>query len=73
MEVCGSARTPRNVINEAPGWLVNVDRKTGKVLGYVDTPGLHSADGSQPGAVLADPGRGNLNRVVWFRRPSTAR
>lgn len=59
---------PRNVVNEAPGWLVNVDRATGRVIGYVDSPGLHSVDASRPDAVLADPGRGNLNRVVWFRR-----
>jgi 6-bladed beta-propeller len=58
---------PRNVVNEAPGWLVNVDRKSGKVIGYVDSPGLHSVDASRPGAVLSDPGRGNLNRVSWFR------
>ena len=32
---------PRNVANEAPGWLVNVDRRTGKVIGYVDSGGLH--------------------------------
>lgn len=57
----------RNVVNEAPGWLVQVDGKTGKVLGYVDSPGLHSVDASKPNAVLADPGRGNLNRVVWFQ------
>lgn len=59
---------PRNVANEAPGWLVNVDRATGKVIGYVDSPGLHSVDASVAGAVLSDPGRGNPNRVVWFRR-----
>jgi len=58
---------PRNVINEAPGWLVNVDHKTGKVLGYVESPGLHSVDCIRPGEVLSDPGRGNLNRVLWFR------
>ena len=58
---------PRTVVNEAPGWLVNVDRRTGKVLGYVESPGLHSVDASVPGAVLADPGRGNPSRVVWFR------
>lgn len=57
----------RNVINEAPGWLVNVDRKTGKVLGYVESPGLHSVDAVQKGEVLSDPGRGNLNRVLWHR------
>ncbi len=59
---------PRNVANEAPGWLVNVDRSTGKVLGYVDSPGLHSVDGSVAGAVISDPGRGNPNRVLWFSR-----
>jgi DNA-binding beta-propeller fold protein YncE len=57
---------PRNVINEAPGWLVNVDRKTGKVLGYVESPGLHSVDCIRTGEVLSDPGRGSLNRVLWF-------
>jgi hypothetical protein len=58
---------PRNVINEAPGWLVNVDRNNGMVLGYVESPGLHSVDATVAGMVLADPGRGNTNRVVWFR------
>ena len=58
---------PRNVANEAPGWLVKVDRATGKVLGYVDSPGLHSLDASVPGSVLSDPGRGNPDRVQWFR------
>ncbi len=57
----------RNVINEAPGWLVNVDRKTGKVLGYVESPGLHSVDAVRKGEVLSDPGRGNLNQVLWHR------
>jgi hypothetical protein len=46
---------------------VNVERSTGKVLGYVDSPGLHSVDATT-GEVLSDPGRGNTNRVVWFRR-----
>jgi hypothetical protein len=59
---------PRNVVNEAPGWLVNVDKTTGKVLGYVESPGLHSVSVAPNGDVLADPGRGNTNRVVWFRR-----
>ena len=57
---------PRNVVNEAPGWLVNVERKTGRILGYVESPGLHSVHVNAAGDVLADPGRGNLNRVVWF-------
>jgi DNA-binding beta-propeller fold protein YncE len=59
---------PRNVSNESPGWLVNVDRKTGKVLGHLDSPGLHSLDISRDGDVIADPGRGNANKLSWFRR-----
>jgi streptogramin lyase len=59
---------PRNVVNEAPGWLVNVDRTTGKVLGYVESPGLHSVDVAASGDVLSGPGRGNVNRVLWFRK-----
>jgi DNA-binding beta-propeller fold protein YncE len=59
---------PRNVPNEAAGWLVNVDRRTGKVLGYLDSPGLHSVDIIGAGDVISDPGRGNVNRFLWFRR-----
>jgi DNA-binding beta-propeller fold protein YncE len=59
---------PRNVANEAPGWLVNVDRTNGKVLGYVDSPGLHSVTLSEDGDVVSDPGRGNPNQVLWFRK-----
>ncbi|MGH9721723.1 MAG: hypothetical protein ACRD8O_16065, partial [Bryobacteraceae bacterium] len=59
---------PRNVANEAPGWLVNVDRRSGKVLGWVESPGLHSVSVASSGDVLSDPGRGNPNRVLWFRR-----
>jgi hypothetical protein len=59
---------PRNVINEAPGWLVHIDRESGRVLGYLDSPGLHSVDCIRPGEVLSDPGRGNLNRLLLHRR-----
>jgi hypothetical protein len=59
---------PRNVVNEAPGWVVNVDRETGKVLGWVESPGLHSVSAAASGDVLSDPGRGNPNQVLWFRR-----
>lgn len=59
---------PRNVANEAPGWLINVDRHTGKIIGYVDSPGLHSVDATVAGALFSDPGRGNPNRVLSFKR-----
>jgi len=58
---------PRDVVNEAPGWIVNIDRKTGKVLGYVDSPGLHSVCTTVSGDVVSDPGRGNPNKLQWFR------
>jgi hypothetical protein len=59
---------PRTVVNEAPGWLVNVDHRTGKILGYVESAGLHSVDASVPGQLLSVPGRGNPNRVQRFQR-----
>jgi DNA-binding beta-propeller fold protein YncE len=59
---------PRNVVNEAPGWIVNVDRKTGRVIGYVDAGGLHSLDLTPAGEVISVPARGNPNMLVWFRR-----
>lgn len=60
---------PRDLPNEAPGWLVNLDRKTGKVLGYVDSPGLHSVSLDAKGNLFSDPGRGNLNRVLLYPLP----
>ncbi len=57
----------RNVVNEAPGWLIHVERKSGKVLEFVASPGLHSVDVDAAGNVVSGPGRGNTNRVVWFR------
>ena len=49
-----------------PGWVVKLDRKTGKILGYVPVPdkaGLHSvedAGNGQPMTVVS-------NKVVWFK------
>jgi hypothetical protein len=57
---------PRNVVNEAPGWLVHVERGSGKILSYLESPGLHSVHVDWAGNLLSDPGRGNLNRVQWF-------
>ncbi|MEO7651935.1 MAG: peptidyl-alpha-hydroxyglycine alpha-amidating lyase family protein [Bryobacteraceae bacterium] len=55
---------PRNEPNGAKGWLMKVDRKSGKILGYVESAGHHSVE------ILAN---GNLmtgsrpDRVLWFR------
>ncbi|MGH9784355.1 MAG: hypothetical protein ACRD88_09225 [Terriglobia bacterium] len=61
---------PRNVPNGAEGWLVKVDRATGKVLGYVESPGFHSVDVTASGEALAGA-RSHPNKVLWFRRPAS--
>ena len=54
-----------NEPTSSPGWVVKLDRKTGKILGYVpvtDKGGLHSVEDENgtPMTVLA-------NKVIWFR------
>ncbi len=57
-------------LNEAPGsrgWLVKLDRKTGKILGYVpviEKAGLHTVEDAGKGQPMTDIG----NKVVWFKR-----
>jgi DNA-binding beta-propeller fold protein YncE len=49
-----------------PGWIVKLDRTTGKVLGYVpvtEKPGLHSVEDAGNGQPMTAIG----NRVVWFK------
>ena len=56
-------------LNEPPGsqgWVVKLDRKTGKILGYVpvtEKAGLHSVEDAGDGQPMTDVG----NRVVWFK------
>jgi hypothetical protein len=53
----------------SPGWIVKLDRKTGKILGYVpvsERAGLHSVEDAGEGQPMTDVG----NRVVWFKRRS---
>jgi DNA-binding beta-propeller fold protein YncE len=42
--------------NNAPGWLIKVDRATGKLLGYVDAMGNHGMDVMPGGDLLQAPG-----------------
>jgi DNA-binding beta-propeller fold protein YncE len=58
---------PRNVPNGAEGWLVKVDRTSGKVLGYLESPGFHSVDVTAAGEALTGA-RSHPNQVLWFRR-----
>jgi hypothetical protein len=57
---------PLNEPTGSPGWLVKLDRKTGKILGYVPVikgPCLHSVEDVGNGQPMTDIG----NRVVWFK------
>jgi hypothetical protein len=57
---------PLNEPTGAPGWLVKMDRKTGKILGYVevtDKGGLHSVEVSPSG----EPITNLANHVLWFK------
>jgi hypothetical protein len=60
---------PLNQPPGSPGWLVKLDRKTGKILGYVpvtEKAGLHTVEDAGVGQPMTDVG----NRVVWFKRRS---
>jgi sugar lactone lactonase YvrE len=57
---------PLNEPTGSPGWVVKLDRRTGKVLGYVrvtEKAGLHSVEDAGNGQPMTDAG----NRVVWFK------
>ena len=57
---------PLNEPTGAPGWLVKMDRKTGKILGYVEVTekgGLHSVEVSATG----EPITNLANHVKWFK------
>lgn len=47
---------PRNLPNLSPGWLIKLDRKSGKVLGYVEAAGNHGMDVMMNGNLLQAPG-----------------
>ena len=42
--------------NNAPGWLIKIDRTRGTVLGYVDSQGNHGMDVMASGDLLLGPG-----------------
>ena len=61
---------PLNEPPGSPGWLVKLDRRTGKILGHVavsDRAGLHSVEEAGEGQPMTDVG----NSVVWFKRRSS--
>ena len=59
---------PLNEPTSSPGWIVKLDRSTGKVLGYVpvrDKGGLHSVEEVGKGQPMTNEG----TKVIWFRKP----
>jgi DNA-binding beta-propeller fold protein YncE len=62
------ATQPRNVPNLSPGWLIKVDTKTGKVLGYVDATGVHGMDVMENGDLIVGPGP-ESKHPQWFKAP----
>jgi hypothetical protein len=64
-EVLWLSSLPRGP-NDAPGWLLMVDRKTGGLLGYVDTTSGHGIDVTPEGDLLAAaPGPDDV--PLWYR------
>jgi hypothetical protein len=59
-------------LNEPPGssgWVVKLDRKSGKILGYVpvrENAGLHRVEDAGDGQPMTAIG----NRFVWFKKRS---
>ena len=54
------ATQARNDPNLAPGWLVKVDRSTGKMLGYLNSEGNHGMSVAPNGDLLLGPGPGRV-------------
>jgi 6-bladed beta-propeller len=63
---------PMNEPPGSPGWIVKLDRTSGKILGYVpvsERAGLHAVEDAGDGQPMTDVG----NRVVWFKRRASSR
>jgi hypothetical protein len=60
------ATQPRQQPNLSPGWLLRVDRLTGRLLGWVPSAGNHGMDVTASGELLLGPGPGLVPQ--WYRR-----
>jgi DNA-binding beta-propeller fold protein YncE len=60
---------PRNLPNGAPGWLMKIDRRTGAVLGYVESTGHHSVEATGTEELLTGT---RPDKVRWFRAVASA-
>lgn len=61
------ATQPRDLPNLSPGWLLKVDRKTGELVGSVESEGNHGMDVLPTGDLLQAPGPHQTPQL--YRRP----
>lgn len=54
--------------NSAAGWLIKVDAKSGKLLGYIDASGNHGMDVMSNGDLLHAPGPNQVPQVYRAKR-----
>jgi DNA-binding beta-propeller fold protein YncE len=54
--------------NSVPGWLIKLDRRSGKILGAVDSEGNHGMDVLPNGELLSAPGPNNTPQRFRARR-----
>ncbi len=55
----------RDEPNGSPGWLMKLDRTSGKVLGYVESTGHHSVEITADGELMTGS---RPDKVLWFRK-----
>lgn len=58
----------RNERNLSPGYLLKVDRETGKLLSYVNISGVHGMSALDNGELMVAPGP-DAEHPQWFRGP----
>jgi streptogramin lyase len=63
-DVIWAGMQPIDLPVPSPGWMVKLDRRTGKVLGSVESNGLHSVTATKDGDVLTAVT--SQNRLLWF-------
>jgi streptogramin lyase len=61
------ATQPRNQPNLTPGWVLKIDRQTGRILGAIDATGLHGMDVGDTGDAIVGPGPRGAG-PQWFKR-----
>lgn len=60
------ATSPLELPNLSPGWILKLDRATGKVLGYVEVTGGHGMVALNTGELMVGPGPDRA-APQWFR------